>query len=168
MLAVPGHGRGKLDYGINRVKQRSVPMVLQNAPTALNRIILAVIRWVIGQAHGESRLLHEVDHALHELGASAMVLWSIIEIEYQHADVPKALAHRFPPALQAIDHAITRDFGGNAIQKQFIHARQEDADRRDGRGGLKVMVGRRRWDAALPTPRKRTNFDRRFRVHRDA
>src|SRR3954447_24762049 len=104
-------------------------MVFQNAPTPLNWIIFAVIGRVIGQPDGKPRLLHKVDDALHELGTSAVVLRSVIKIEHQRGDVAKALPYRLPPVLKAIDHTITRHFGGNAIQKQFIPPREEDAER---------------------------------------
>ena len=143
-------------------------MGLQNPPTAFDRIILAMIGRVIGQPHAETRLLHKLEDALHELRPPTMVLWPIIQIDDQHADMPKALTHRFPPAHQTIDHTITRDFGGNPIQKQFIPARQEEPDGCYGRDRLEVMVGRLGWDAALPAPCEWANFDGRFRIDRDA
>ena len=143
-------------------------MIFQNAPTALNRIVLAVIGRVIGEPHGQPRLLHKRHDALHELGASAMGLRPIIEGNHQRGDVPKAITDGLPPAHEAIDDTITRDFGGHPIQKQFIPARQADADRSDRRSGLEVMVSRLRGDAALPAPREGTNFDGCFRIDGDA
>ncbi len=96
-----------------------------------------------------------------------MVLWPIIQIDHQHGDVSKPHPYRFPPAHQAIDHTITRDFRGNPIQKQFILGRQEDADWGDRRVGVEVMIGRRRGDAALPASREWANFDRCFCVDGD-
>src|SRR3954447_2208812 len=142
-------------------------MVFQNAPTPLNWIIFAVIGWVIGQPDGKPILLHKVDDALHELGTSAVVLRSVIKIEHQRGDVSKALPHRLPPALKAIYHTITRHFGGDPIQKEFIQGREKDADRSHRRRRLEVVVGGLRWDAALPTPRERPHFDRRFRIERE-
>ncbi len=139
-------------------------MVFQNAPTPLNRIILAVIGWVIGQPHGDPILLHKCDDALHKLGAATMILWPVIQIDHQRRDVPKPLPDRLPPVRQAIDQAITRDLGANPIQKQVVQSRQQNADGGDSCVGMEVMVGGCGWDATLPPTRKWTNFDGCFRV----
>lgn len=40
-LAVPGHGAGTLEHRVNRVEQGPVPMVVYDAPTAFDRVVLA-------------------------------------------------------------------------------------------------------------------------------
>lgn len=143
-------------------------MVFENTPTALDGIVLTVIGWVIGQTHGNPILMHKIDHPLHELGPSTMVLWSVIEINDQRRDLGKPLLDGLPPLHEAIDQTITRDFGGDPKQKQFIRCWEQDAHRSHGRGGLEVVVGGGGRDAALPPTRERANFDRRFGVDRDA
>ena len=81
MLALPGHGLGKLHHGVNRIQQTTVPVVLEDAPTAFDGVVLAVIWRIICQTYIQMLLVDELDHAMHEmheLGASAMVFWSVI------------------------------------------------------------------------------------------
>ncbi len=38
MLPLPSHGRGKLEHHVNRIEQRAIPMVFQDAPAPLDRV----------------------------------------------------------------------------------------------------------------------------------
>ncbi len=40
MGAFPSHGAGILDHGLERIQQGPIPMMLQNAPAPLNRVVL--------------------------------------------------------------------------------------------------------------------------------
>jgi len=71
-------------------------------------------------------LLHEGDEPLHKLGAPAVILGAIIQIEYQSRDVGEALADCLPPLREAIDEAITGHLGHDTIHKQLAHGGQED------------------------------------------
>ena len=42
-LALPGHRRSKLDHRLNRVEQGAVPVVFQDAPAALDGIVLTIL-----------------------------------------------------------------------------------------------------------------------------
>src|SRR5215212_6344015 len=75
--------------------------------------------------------------------------------------------HHFPPAFDTIGQAITRHFGGNAIQKQLREQRQQDANRRHIRARMEVMVGCCGRDATFAAAREWANFDRGFRIERD-
>ena len=83
MVFVPRHGLGKVEDGIERVKQIAMPMLLQYAPKAFNGIVLAVIRRIVNQLERELQLVSELDHAVHELRASAMIFGSIVLEEHQ-------------------------------------------------------------------------------------
>src|SRR4029434_10511998 len=100
MFAIPGHRPGKLDHGVNRVAAGPIPMVLEDAPTAFDRIILAVVRWIIRETHCHAILLHG-------LGAATMILWTIIQIEHQGGDVRETSPDRLPPLCEAIHQAVT-------------------------------------------------------------
>ena len=39
MMAFPGHSAGILDHGLERIEQGPIPMMLQNAPASLNRVV---------------------------------------------------------------------------------------------------------------------------------
>src|SRR4029450_9384855 len=102
----------------------------------------------------------KMHYASHELGPSAMVLRAIIEVENQGSKVGKPAVLPLPPPLQTVDQTVTGHFGGDAIEKQFIQARQEDAHGSHGRLWVKVVVGGDGQDTALATPRQRSDFDR--------
>ena len=39
MIAFPGQSAGILDHGLERIEQGPIPMMLQNAPAPLNRVV---------------------------------------------------------------------------------------------------------------------------------
>jgi hypothetical protein len=96
-------------------------MVLKDAPTTFDRIVLAVIRRIVRQPDCEVILLHEGDETLHKLGAPTVILGAIIQIKHQGRDVGEALADCLPPLGEAIDEAITGHFGRNTIHKELAH-----------------------------------------------
>ena len=145
-----------------------MPMVLEDAPTTFDRIVLAVIRRIIGQPDCEPILLHEGDEPLHKLGAPAVIFGAIIQIEYQGRDVGEALADCLPPLGEAIDKAITGHFGCDPIHKELAHGGQEDAHGRDRRLRGKIVVSGMHLHAVLPAAGEGANFDSRFGIHGDA
>ena len=66
--------------------------------------------------------------SVEKLGAMALILWPVIQVDHQRPDVFKAVSHTLPPLFQDIDQAIARDFGGDTGQKEFIRLRNQDAD----------------------------------------
>ena len=78
-------------------------MGLQDAPTAFDRIVFAVIRGVIGQFDGELIGLGEGHEPIEKLGAMALILWPIIQVDHQSPHLLKAVSHALPPLLQHID-----------------------------------------------------------------
>jgi hypothetical protein len=59
----PGHG------GFDRVQQRAIPMIFQNAPATLHRVVLAVIGRVVRQFHSQLMAVGELHQPFHELRA---------------------------------------------------------------------------------------------------
>jgi hypothetical protein len=51
-FAVPRHGFGNLEDNGQGVEYGPMPMIFQDAPTALARIVRAVIRRIVRQADG--------------------------------------------------------------------------------------------------------------------
>jgi hypothetical protein len=135
---------------------------------ALDRIVLTMRGWIGGQTHRQAGVLGKIHSTPHELWPSAMVLWAIIQVDDQGGDVGKPIIYHFPPSPQTIDQTVTRHFGGNPIQKQFIQRWQGDAHGGHGRVWVKVVVGGNGRDTALATPGKRTDFDGRLGIHREA
>jgi hypothetical protein len=74
----------------------------------------------------ETVVVHEVDHPLHELGATAMVFGSIVEIDDERGNVAKPLTYGLPPLCDAVGQAVAGDFGDDPVEKDFIDARQQE------------------------------------------
>ena len=69
---------------------------------------------------------------------------------------------------EAIHQAVTGDFRGHGVHKQFIQRGEEDAYGGHCRLRGKVVVGSLDLDTAFPAPGEGANFDGRFGIHRDA
>jgi hypothetical protein len=123
---------------------------------------------IVSQTHRQAGVVGKIYDAPHKLGPSAMVLWAIIEVDDQGRDVGKPLVHHLPPPLQTIDETVTGHFGSDPIQKQCIQRRQGDAHGRHHRVWVKVVVSGDGRNATLATPGKRTDFDGRLGIHREA
>src|SRR5258708_9080597 len=121
---------------------------------------------IIGERDTDVILMHKCEKTLHELGAPTMVLGYIIQIDEECGDLGKALSQRFPPLSQTIDQTIASHFGGYCVEKDLIGGGQENADWCHHSSRLKIMVCGLRWDATLPSARKRTNLDRSLGIHR--
>ncbi len=109
MRALPRHRPSELEYCLQGIEQAAIPVVFQNPPTALDRVIFAVVGRIRGQAEVQPRLLGKLQQAQHELRAPTVVLRPVIQIEHQGRNVGKASAHVRPPLHQAI----TRHSGGH-------------------------------------------------------
>jgi len=90
MFPSPGHGSGILDHGVHSIEQGTIPVLLQNSPAALDRVVLAVVGRIIGQAR-DAIALHKLHQALYKLGAPTVVLRAIVQIDKQRLDVGKTL-----------------------------------------------------------------------------
>ena len=66
-------------------------MLFQETPDSFNRIVLAMIRRVVGQLQSKCELVGKVDNTIHELSASAMVLRPVVLIDNKRGDDRKAL-----------------------------------------------------------------------------
>jgi hypothetical protein len=113
-------------------------------------------------------ILDKIDEPLHKLRASAMIFRTIIEIDYQRCDRGEPLADGLPPLGEAIHQAVTGDFRGHGVHKQFIQRGKEDAHGSHCRLRGKVVVGRLDLETAFPASGEGANFDSRFGIHRDA
>lgn len=143
-------------------------MIFQDTPTPLDRIVLAVIGWIVRQPDCEGILLHERDEPLHKLGAPALILWAIIEINHQRREMSEPFVDSLPPLGETINEAITGHFGSDPVHKQLAQGWQEDAYGRYRRLGCEIVVASLDLDATLPTPGEGANFDGRFGIHGDA
>jgi hypothetical protein len=81
MFAHPSHRLGKLYDCLNFIQNIPIPVMFQNSPDSLNRVVFAVIGRVIGQSKVEFMGNGKLNHALHELSTTRMILWAIILID---------------------------------------------------------------------------------------
>ena len=93
-------------------------MVLKHAPAALNRVVFAVVAWVVRQAQRYSGALDKLDHVRHELGPPAVALGAVVEVEHQRIDAGKVLALVGPELLQAIGEAVAGNLAGDREEVQ--------------------------------------------------
>ncbi len=164
MCSFPSHGGSILDHSIKRIEQSPVPVLFQNPPTALDRVVFTMIWRIIREADSQVKALGKLHETLHELGAPTVTFGAIVQVNEESPDQRKALFHRLPPIDQAIHQAVARHFGRHPIQKEFIGSRQENAHRRHRRRGLKVVVGGPGEYPTLASPRKRADLDRGLRI----
>lgn len=168
MDAFPRHAHGKVQDGVNTIEDGAIPVVFEDAPTPFDCIILAMIRWIIGQPHPEAGLFGKGHEPRHELGAPTMIARPIIQVDHQGFDVGKAQAHVRPPRFEAIDETIARHLGTHMIDKEFRRRGQQNPHRNERRGRVKIMITRVRDAAAFPAAGKGPHLDRGFRIHGDA
>ena len=90
MQATKSHGLGEFENGLASVHQTPVPVLFQNAPNPLNRIIFAVMRWIVSQLNRELEVIYECRDPVHELGATAVIFGAVVEIQNQTGDLWKA------------------------------------------------------------------------------
>jgi len=81
-------------------------MRFQDAPTTLDRIVLAVIRRIVNQLDVQSCLVRELHDTIHELRSRATDLWSVVQVDLQTLDSAVNKPTSFPPPLHAVDDEI--------------------------------------------------------------
>ena len=131
-------------------------MQFQNPPTALNRVILAVIRWVIEQLDRFADGIDQLHHAMEKLRAHAAALRAVVHFELH--PVNRALflsAEPVPPGRERINDEVA-GLGGTAeghieLGGVFI----DDPTRNILFRAPKVMVTRFVLTASLPAARER-------------
>ena len=142
-------------------------MLLQDAPAALDRVVLAVVGRGVGQADDQAGVGGELHEAVHELGPVAVVLRAVVQVEDQRGAMREAGAHRRPPLRQPIHQAVAGHARGHGIEEAFVQRRQEQPDRRHRPRRREVVVGGGDRHAAPPPPREGAELDRGLRVQRD-
>jgi hypothetical protein len=81
MASVPGHCLGKIQHCLDCVEQAAIPMVFQPTPDALDRVVLAVIGWVVGQVNSDLELVDRFNNPFHKLCATAVIFPSVVLID---------------------------------------------------------------------------------------
>jgi len=123
MLLVPSHAACKVEYSRERIEQNAIPMLFEDAPKALDRIVLAVIRRIISQLNRALALIGELNHTLHKLSASAIVLWAIILKKQECLHLRKVRTNLLPAVEQTISDEVTGDSTGCKVEIGLIVVR---------------------------------------------
>ena len=100
-------------------------MVLEDTPAAFDRLILAVIGRGRRQPDRDAIRLHKLDQPWHTLGATAVVLWAIIDIDHEGSERDKPPPDCLPPLDEAIDATVTGHCRGHPVDKEFIQRRRK-------------------------------------------
>jgi hypothetical protein len=108
-------------------------MLFEDAPAALDRVVLAVIRRVIEQLNRFSDRVGELHHPVQELSTLSVALRTVVGFDLQQRDA-LALAHRalLPPGLQGIDNEVA-GLGGAAESQLELAGIFVDDPGREGR-----------------------------------
>ena len=81
-------------------------MVFKDSPAALNGVVFAVIRRIVGQNDLKVVVVRELDHALDVLGSGTGILRAIVEVYNQLFDMAIILLVAYPPLFKAIDNEV--------------------------------------------------------------
>ena len=98
----PGHRAGPMENPLDRVQQRPVPVLFQNAPAAFDGVVFAVVRRQIHQFDLDLVAIGEPDQTVHELGPGTADLRAVVEFDVQPLDTGMNGLPLLPPALEAV------------------------------------------------------------------
>jgi len=135
-----------------------MPVVCEDAPAALDRIVLTRARRIGGPPHPYAIRVHTRDQPLHTLRAPPLVCRAIIELDDPPSPVRKALTDRRPPLDDPIHATITGPFGREAIHQQCVRRREKDTTGRHRRLRLTIVVRRLHGDSPFPPTGARADF----------
>ena len=143
-------------------------MLFQPTPAPLNRVVLAVIRWIVSQFYSDPRCGHEVHKARQELRPTTVTFGSVVEVEQQRRHVWEAGSVGFPPPTEQVCQTVAGHFGSHGVEGQVIVFGQQNPDGRNGRLRVKVMIGGVDLHPVLAAARRLPDFHRRLGVEGQA
>jgi hypothetical protein len=107
MEAFPGHTVCPAQQGVDVHQFGAIPMLLQDAPAAFNRIVFAVIGRVVQQLDGFADVIGEVYQAFEELSSHPTAFRTIIYLQLKVRDSdPLGYRGIVPPVIQTVDNEI--------------------------------------------------------------
>ena len=134
MPPFPRHILGQFQDFLLGFQEFSVPMIFENAPHALKRIILAMIGRIIGQFQKDIVRVGKFHQPPDELGSMALIFRAIIHIQHQRVGLESCLKRRsygssqpvpLPPPSVVIPlgvshiHQRINVMGGDVFDKHF-------------------------------------------------
>ena len=76
-----GHVRCETQYRLLAVQEFPIPVDLQHAPAAFDRVVLAMVRRVVHQFYRQLGRLRPLHESIDELAAVAVVLRSVVQVK---------------------------------------------------------------------------------------
>src|SRR5512135_769830 len=108
LLPLPCHRPRPTQHCLHTRQQRPVPVHLQDPPTSLDRIVLAVIGRIVHQLDHQTEPVRELHQPPDELRPPTRRLRAVVQIDHQSLHTREIPAPLLPPALQAVHHEVTR------------------------------------------------------------
>lgn len=159
MLLLPRHGLGVSNDGFEGVEQGSVPVIFENTPAPLDRVVLAVVRRIVSKANVDLMLLNELHHAVKELRSPPAVLGAVVLKDDERIDFWKPGLVLAPPVLRRVHDAIAGDLGRAHCDRQFIMPDEQDTYGRGRAVGLEVVIERSNRNATFAVARELADLD---------
>ena len=107
MNAFPGHGLGPLQHRLGIGQLGTVPVLFQDSPATLHRIVFAVVRRIVQEVDGLAGVISKLDHALEKLRAAAIALRAVINLDLESCNGSTRLGRLLlPPCVEAVGEEI--------------------------------------------------------------
>jgi hypothetical protein len=171
----PGHRTSPLQGFVDRVQERPVPVLLQNSPAPLDRIVLTMIGRQVNQFDLDPIAIDELHHAFHELRPTTGDLRTIVEFDFQPLEAIIRRLPLEPPVINAVGDEIAGVFRVAKEEERLMDRlsatiQLEYAERDQDGIGRHVVIDRlhRFGTAGLTVPREVANLDLRLGVDGDS
>jgi len=107
MQPLPSHRFGPRQHGVDIDQLGTVPMLFQNAPAALDRVVFAVVGRIVQELDRLADVVGEFDHSLEKLRALAITFRTIIGFDLELGTLlVQFLGLAMPPVVEAIEDEV--------------------------------------------------------------
>ena len=162
----PRHTLGPREHSFDIVQLGPVPMQFQNSPTALNWVVLAVIRGVVEQLDGFADGIDQLHHARQKLGPHAAALRAVVHFELHPVNHALFLdTQALPPSRERIDEEVAGLRGTAEGHIELGGVFIENPTRDIVFRAAKVMVTGFVVTPSFSAARERAQLDSGFTVH---
>lgn len=120
MKTLPGHLLGPTQHRVHIDQLRAIPLPLQDTPASFDRMIFAMVRWIIQELNRLVDHVSELHHTREKLGPSATTFWTIGHFDLDQTRLCLLLLrHGLPLGVDHIHDEITRFIGAAKGQGQL-------------------------------------------------
>jgi hypothetical protein len=165
MNALPCHTSCPSQQSLYIAQLCAIPVLFKDAPTALNRIVLAMVGRIVKQLNRLANLVCEFNHAVEELGANPTTFGAVVYFQLDTVSESLLLKRQtFPPGLQAIDDKITGFMRTAKVEMKLSTIFIDNATRNVLLLAAHVMIAGVWIASGLPTTRISSNVHGRFAI----